>query len=360
MTRQLPAYLRRRVGLQILAMLAVLTAMMQLLELLDVTTEIFERGQGTGGLLYYALLRLPAELGLALPLAVLLGTMIALNSMSRGLEIAAMRASGVSLTRMLGYLLPLLLVFAIFHVALLQLVLPRVEVELKQWWKATAPVEKPTEPEKVEPPLWAHTRSGPVAIDTFSPDGRQLQGVRLYAHNAGLLTSRLRAASARWDGRAWQLEDVTELRIGAGGLQRIHDDRREWKTNLHPDEVLRLGLPRPYLSTMMLADVIAGSRVGSQPLSYYQTALYRSFAAPLGVFIMLLLALPTAATLVRGKGGGSEMLVALTLGLGFLLLDGIVAALGSSGRLSPVASALTAPLLFTSIGFLRLRACERP
>ena len=105
MTGRLSAYLRRRVGLQILALLAVLTAMMQLLELLDVTTEILERGQGVGGLLYYALLRLPAELGLALPLAVLLGTMGVLNSMARTLEITAMRASGVSLMRMLGYLM---------------------------------------------------------------------------------------------------------------------------------------------------------------------------------------------------------------------------------------------------------------
>ena len=48
MTGQLAAYLRRRVGGQILALLALLTAMMQVLELLDVTTEILERGQGVG------------------------------------------------------------------------------------------------------------------------------------------------------------------------------------------------------------------------------------------------------------------------------------------------------------------------
>ncbi|MDL2336798.1 MAG: LptF/LptG family permease [Pseudomonadota bacterium] len=355
MTGQLPAYLRRRVGLQILALLAVLTAMMQLLELLDVTTEVLERGLGVVGLLHYAVLRLPAELGLALPLAVLLGTMTALNSMARALEITAMRASGVSLMRMLGYLVPVLLVLATVQVALLQVVLPRVEIELKQWWSASAPPA-----EKVTARLWAHTRGGLVSIETFSPDGRQLQGVRLYERQAGLLTARLRAASARWDGEVWQLEDVTVLRIEAAGVRRIHEDAREWRTNLHPDEVLRLGVARPYLSSIMLNDVIVGSRVGSQPLSYYQTALYRSFAAPLGVFIMLLLALPTATTLARGKGGGAEMLVALMLGLGFLLSDGIVAALGSSGRLPPLVTALVAPLLFTSIGFLRLRACERP
>ncbi len=355
MTGQLPAYLRRRVGLQILALLAVLTAMMQLLELLDVTTEILERGQGLGGLLRYALLRLPAELGLALPLAVLLGTMTAFNSMARALEITAMRASGVSLTRMLGYLTPVLLLAASVQGVLLQAVLPRVEIELKQWWSASTP---PTE--KAPARLWAHTSGGLVSIDTFSPDGRQLKGVRLYEREAGLLTARLRAADARWDGAAWQLDEVTELRIEATGIHRIHDKARPWQTNLHPDEVLRLGVARPYLSSIMLNDVIVGSRVGSQPLSYYQTALYRSFAAPLGVFIMLLLAMPTAATLTRSTGGGSAMLMALVLGLGFLLTDGIVAALGSSGQLPPLLTALAAPLLFISIGLWRLWLCERP
>ena len=348
------AYLCRRVGTQILALLAVLTAMMQLLELLDVTTDIFERGQGVGGVLYYAMLRLPAELGLALPLAVLLGTMTSLNAMARTLEISAMRACGVSFTRMLAYLLPVLLVFTVLQVALVQVVLPRAEIALKQWWNASAPAEE------VKKPLWAHTRGGLVSIDSISPDGLQLKGIRVYASEAGLLTSRLQAARAQWDGRAWQLEDVTELRVEPTGVRRIHDDALVWQTNLHPEEVLRLGVARPYLSTIMLADVIVGSRVGSQPLSYYQTALYRSFAAPLVVFIMLLLALPTAATLSRGGGGGSSMLIALALGLGFLLLDGIVASLGSSGQLPPPITALAAPLLFISIGLWRLRACERP
>ncbi len=354
-SRQLPAYLRRRVGVQIVALLAVLTAMMQLLELLDVTTEILERGLGASGLLYYAVLRLPAQLGLALPLAVLLGAMTALNTMARNLEIAAMRASGVSLLRMLGHLMPLLLVFATLQVLLLQLVLPKVEIELKQWWSATTPPS-----ETVKSRLWAHTSGGLVSIDHFSADGRELRGLRLYQRESGLLTSRLRAAQAHWDGQAWQLEQVSELRIDDQGVSRTHQDAREWRTNLHPDEVLRLGVARPYLSSIMLNDVIVGARVGSQPLSYYQTALYRSFAAPFGVFIMLLLALPTAATMARSSGGGGAMLLALLLGLGFLLSDGIVAALGSSGQLSPWVTAMAAPAAFISIGLWRLVACERP
>jgi len=350
---QLASYLRRRIGMQTLALLAVLTALMQVLDLLDVTTEILERGLGVSGLLYYAALRLPAEVGLALPLAVLLGTMTVLGSMARNLEIAAMRASGISLQQMLGFLWPLLLVLTLLQFALLQAVLPRFEVELKRWWSASAPAE--TEKKR----LWAHTKDGPVSIDAVSADGLTLQGVRLYAQEAGLLTSKVSAASAHWNGQSWELQDLTELVIDSAGARRVHEQSRPWQTNLSPDEVLRLGLSRPNLSTMMIVEVIAGARAGTQPRSYYQTALFRSFIAPFSVCIMLLLALPTAAMLPRGNRGGG-MLITLALGLAYLLCDGILAAIGSSGKADALVAALGAPVLFALVGLTRLRAGERP
>ena len=55
------SYLRRRVGTQILVLLLVITALMQVLELLDVTTDVLKRDQGFIGIVYYGLLRLPAS-----------------------------------------------------------------------------------------------------------------------------------------------------------------------------------------------------------------------------------------------------------------------------------------------------------
>jgi lipopolysaccharide export system permease protein len=354
MTGRLPAYLRRRVGGQILVLLAVITALMQLLELLDVTTDVLKRDQGLFGLIYYGLLRLPSELVTALPMAVLLGAMMALNTMAKNLEIVTIRAAGISLMRMLGYLLPMMLVLAVLQFALSERVLPKVEVDLKEWWSATAPADE----EKSR--LWAHTNNGTVSIESTSPDGRVLKGIRVYVRNdAGLIASRLTAAEARWDGENWQLMKSSEVRIGEEKVAHIRDETRAWKTNLRPDDVLRLDNQRPRLSSIMIAEVIAGARAGTQPHRYYQTVFYRSFTAPLGVFVMLLLALPAAASLPRSANAGRQMVTGLVLGLGFLLCDGIVAALGTSSRWSPLVIALSAPVLFTAIGLLRLRACER-
>lgn len=351
----MPSYFRRRVGTQILVLLLVITALMQLLELLDVTTDVLKRDQGLVGVLYYGMLRIPADVVTALPIAVLIGTLMALSAMARNLEIATMRAAGISMMKMLRYLLPIALLLAVLQFALSERVLPQAENQLKEWWSASAPPD-----DEAPKRLWAHTAGGTVAIESISPDGKLLKGVRLFVRNpSGLIAERVTAAEARWDGRAWMLKDVTEIRIGEERIDRTRIAERSWKTNLSPDDVLRLDVDRPRLSTEMLAEVIAGTRTGTLSHRYYETVLYRSFTAPLGIFVMLLLALPTATALPRNEGGGRAMGIALVLGLAFLLSDGIVAALGTSARWPPLVIALAAPALFAAIGLFQLRATER-
>jgi lipopolysaccharide export system permease protein len=122
--------------------------------------------------------------------------------------------------------------------------------------------------------------------------------------------------------------------------------------------VLRLNEDDPRLSSVELAAVIEGERVGTRPRSFYETVLMQSFAAPFTVFIMMLLAVPAALVSERG-GGGGRTLFALALGLGFLLMDGVFAAWGTSGRIEPATAAFAAPLAFAVLGLWQLHSCER-
>lgn len=354
MTGVLGNYLRRRVAGQTLALIGVLTGVMQVLELLDVTTEILDRNLGFAGVVHYALLRLPSELAVALPLASLLGGMSAFYAMARNREIIAMRTAGVSLKRMVVHLLPVPLLFAVVQFGLSQSVLPLAETELKVWWDSTAPLdENPSEPQ------WVHTSTGPVSFDRGSPDGQHLHGLRIYLRgDDGLLAVRTIASGAEWTGQQWLLDGIQDLHIDNGAAHWVQEKQRNWQANLRPEDVVRLDLLQPHLSSVMLADVIVGHRVGRQPLSYYQTVLLRMFTAPLGISIMLLLAVPSATILERDGGSGTRMLLALALGLGFLLCDGIMSALGTGSRVPALAAALTAPVLFTLIGLVQLSACD--
>ena len=74
---RLARYLFMLTAGRILAALAVLVGVLQILDLLDVTTEILDRGLGAGGVFYYGLLRLPRLIEQAAPLAVLAGALFA-------------------------------------------------------------------------------------------------------------------------------------------------------------------------------------------------------------------------------------------------------------------------------------------
>ncbi|MFO1503827.1 MAG: LptF/LptG family permease [Steroidobacteraceae bacterium] len=353
MTRVLGPYLRKRVAVSIIGLLAALTGLMQLLELLDVTTDVLNRNLGVTGIVHYAVLRLPGEMAVALPLAALLGSMSAFYAMARSREITALRSAGIGLRRILVYLIPVPIVLAVVQLALSQYLVPLSEQSLKSWWDSTIPLE-----ERPAQPRWVHTSNGVLKFERNSSDGRTLLDVGLYTRGAeGLLQLRTRARRADWAGNDWLLRGVTELAISGTAPPVDRERTRHWSSNLRPEDILQLDVADPHMSGTVLADVIVGERVSTRPRSYYEAVLARSFTAPLAAFIMLLLALPSAIMSER-RGGGGRLLVALALGLGFLLVDGILASFGTSGRIAPWWSAAIAPLLFATIGFWQLFSCE--
>ncbi|MEO6185360.1 MAG: LptF/LptG family permease, partial [Steroidobacteraceae bacterium] len=212
MKRVLGPYLRRRIAGQIFGLLLALTGLMQLLELLDITTDVLDRKLGVSGLLHYAVLRIPSELVVALPLAGLLGSMAAFYAMARSREITALRTAGVGLWRMLTYLLPVPFLFALLQFGLTQKLVPLAEGSLKTWWDSTVAVEsKPPDPQ------WVRTSNGVVLFERNSADGRQLLDLRIYSRDAqGLLVLRTRAARAQWDGAAWQLSAARDMHVEPG------------------------------------------------------------------------------------------------------------------------------------------------
>jgi lipopolysaccharide export system permease protein len=353
MKRVLGSYLRRRVSGQILGLLLALTGLMQLVELLEVTPEVLDRDLGFRGLLHHAVLRIPSHLVFALPLAGLLGSMSAFHAMARTREITALRTAGVGLTKVLMYLLPVPILYALLQVGLSQMLVPAAEASRISWWESTIPLER-----KQPHDQWVRTSNGTLLFERNSADGRRLLDVRIYARDSqGLLTLRTRARSADWDGSQWLLGDARDMQVRPG-VAPEPEAPRAWTSNLRPADVVQLNSDDPQLSSMDLAEVISGERVSTQRISVIQTVLLQSFTAPFTVFIMMLLAMPAAIVSERG-GGGGRVLMALALGLGFVLVNGILSAFGTSGRISPLMAATTAPLLFAILGAWQLRSCER-
>jgi lipopolysaccharide export system permease protein len=359
MTRgPLARYLRSLLAVRTIGALLALGGLLQVLDLLDTTTDILSRGQGLRGILQYSALRSPTVLLQALPIAALIGAVFSFSALAKQNEVVAMRAAGLPFRRAVLALLPVVLGVALLHALLAEVVVPRSQRALTAWW-AQLPPSTDVENDVDENLLWFRSAGAIVGVATVLPDGRRLDQVRIYQRDEqGRMRQRIVADHARYAEHQWTLEHAVVTEFGDGHSLPVADTLR-WDTPLRPADLQRLSAAEPYVSGGLASAVLAGEQSGIKTPAYYRTRIQHSFSDPLTALVMLLLATPVAVALTRGGAGGSQVLVALACGLGFLLVNGLLGALGQASLIGPVLASWVAPLGFIALGFGFLLRLDR-
>jgi lipopolysaccharide export system permease protein len=347
---RLSLYLLKLVGGRILAALAVLVGILQILDLLDVTTDILDRRLGAAGVLYYALLRLPRLIEQAAPLAVLAGALFAFSKLANESAITAMRSTGISAYRITALALPAAAAIALAQLAIGQVIAPRTDEMLTEWWQASAP---PKDRAKMDEPVTFRLGSEIVTAKLDDPDGGRLSDVVIYQRDAsGRLTQRTSANTAVYDGRMWQLisphfEMLAPLSVKEGAAAKM-----SWIQNLRPADIQTLMANQPTVTPSEAQRALEGG-VAIRPRTFYDTQVQRAWAGPAACLVMLLLAAPAA--LANFRGGAATMLTqSLAAGLLFLVVDGAFTALGENGAAPAVLAAWAAPAMFAALGLTAL------
>jgi lipopolysaccharide export system permease protein len=350
----LPSYVLRRVSLQILAALGILVAILQILELLDATTDILDRNLGLAGVAYYSVLHLPRLVVQAAPLSVLAGALFAFSALARDSAFVAMRAAGVSVYRIVVMALPAAFGVLLLHFVMSAWVAPEAEQAYERWWNTTTPPA-----EKVSPqPRSFRVGQEIVVASAGDQKGERLRDVTIYRRDAeGRLIQRLHAGSATYTRDGWRLQDVGFETPGPADVQFGSAPEGIWTERLSPGDV----------ATLFAADGANGGgaaisaqqqRVAVRPPSYYRTQVQRTWAAPVAALVMLLLASPVVLANFRRGNGFVLTTASLCAGLLFLVLDGLLTAMGESGFVPALLAAWSAPAMFAAAGLTALLYLE--
>lgn len=335
---------------------AAIALLLQMVDIFDRGDAFVERGMGLADMGRYALLRLPAILQQAIPIAALAGGMIAFLNLSRSQEMVAIRSAGISQYRLLLMVLPVAALLSLAVYLLADRVAPRSEVALTSWWRSTAP------PDAGKPPSerWFRIGGDIVEAGSASPDGSRLQGLTIYRRDpAGLLTERIAARSASVGQGAWTLSGVAGARIGRGGAEPFEASRMDWPTPLRAADVRAFFAASPYISSEAARRSLeAGAPVG-QGDSVFRTRLQRMFAEPLAPIVLLLFALPLAFSAQRTGPSWIALAYAAGGGLAYIVLDGVLTVMAQLGMIPAAIGAWTAPVLFGLIGLNVLLYSER-
>lgn len=335
--------------------IVILICLVQVLELLDVTTDILERGQGLAGIGHYSLLRLPGQFQQVAGLSVLVGSLFTFTQLARTSEMVVIRATGANIYRVLRMMAPVAIGVALLDSGVGAEVAPRTQDALTHWMNVTAPPSK-AKPEKAH---WFRLGADLVMVGAISEDGRTLKNLHLYERDATKnLVKEIAAPIAVAEPHGWRLHDAKVTSIAQDHSDVSGATDRDWWTSLTAGEVRRLiraGQDIPFTTAF---GAVSGAAPADRSPGFYATRLHRTFAEPLGALVMLLLSAPAALSSLRSDQAMRLFLFGLCSGLLFLVADGLLTALGETSALPPLLAAWSAPVAFAALAVTVLLYAE--
>ncbi len=334
----------------------VFAALLMLFAFLDLIHELGSMGHSNysiGYVLLFVLLTLPGHIYELFPVAVLIGTIVALVQMAAHSELTVYRASGTSLRQMVGALFKTGVPLVILSLLCGEFLAPPSE-HLAQELRLKAQNSEVTVKE-FRSGVWVKDVHSFVNVRNVLPD-TSLLNISIYEFddNYHMRTATFaKRAVFMGDGR-WQLEDVAQTLFGAQGATANNMPSMEWHSSINPDLLSVLLVVPEQMSAWNLWQYIEHLRDNHQKTSRYEIAMWNKLVYPFAVLVMMLLALPFAAHHRRAGGIGGKIFLGIVLGLTFHFIGRLFANLGALNEWQPAlsASAMTWLFLLLASGML--------
>jgi lipopolysaccharide export system permease protein len=309
-------------------------------------------------LAYYANLA-PDIVVKVLPVALLLATFLALGQLNKFGELTAMRASGLSLVRILGPVYGVAVACVGLSLLLGEVVVPPATRTRDEIYNRG--IQQITDTHHVERPNLTYLGEGGRIwfARLYVVPERRMHEVSLQEFKSGQLVRRIDAAEASWDGSRWVFvsgftrtfeagRETAEpfARMAVNGLVERPEDFA--KESARPDEMNYLEL-REYVQRLRAS----GARV-----SNYLVDLHLKLAFPL---ICLVVVLIGGAMATRLRMQSAALGFGLSVAISFLYYGVMRAgqALGHYGALPPYVAAWLGDAVFGTVGIVMMVQAQK-
>ncbi|HNQ04146.1 MAG TPA: LPS export ABC transporter permease LptG [Thiobacillaceae bacterium] len=341
------------------ASLLALLALLGLFSFFDFISELGDTHATTYtplSALVYVALYIPVRLYELMPVALLIGSLFAWNRLALASEFSVMRAAGLSMYRLVSWMLALGLGLGMLTLGLGEYLTPYSEQAAKQLKaRATTGVVA----REFRTGLWAKDGNTFINVRVMRPDASLLD-LNLYVFDRDFHLRALRhAAQAVWADGRWTLRQVSETVIEPGRTRTVRLPEQTWESAITPDLLAVLMVTPDRMSISTLRAYVHHLRGNKQDAGRYEIALWNKVIYPVAAPVMLLLALAFAYRPPRSGGTGGRLLTGVLLGLGFHLLNRLLAQVTQLLDWSPPAAALTPVLMFAAAASMAIWWQER-
>jgi lipopolysaccharide export system permease protein len=303
--------------------------------------------------LRYVLWDAPRNLYQLLPVSALIGAVVGLGSLASSSELIVMRASGVSLWRIVGWVLRPAVLLMLASLALSEWVVPYASEQAKV---VRSQANKTAAVGEVRG-YWVRDNNRYVRVDYANSAGDLSRVSRIDLDQNQRLTQTMYAESGQYQsGQAWLLHDVTQATVQSdGSMQTQSQASLNQALPLQPRFVHLVTLSPEDLAPSQLWRYIRYlSAQGNVPASY-RLALWQKLAAPFGLASLVVIACSFIFGPLRQQSVGFRLVISLFVGLGFSYLQDF---LGYASLIYPVSAGwfVVVPIIVLfMIGGLALR-----
>lgn len=286
------------------------------------------------------------------PSSALVGAMFSLGSMANNREIVAMRSAGISVNRIIWAVIRAGLMLVVIAVIVGELVAPITERRAKEF-KATAQNNQVASWSIYG--FWARDGNSFINIRQII-DRNQLGDVSFYKLDEDQRLEALsHADNATYFKGKWLLTNREESKIEPNRVVVKKSNQSYWDSVIDPD-LLSVVVVRPdNLSVYGLTKYIQYLQDNGQQSEQFELAFWGRIINPFVTLIMLLITIPFILNVSRTVSMGQRIIVAVVIGLGFILIDRLIGHIGLVYHLNPLIAAIIPGGVFFTVASVLIR-----
>lgn len=337
-------------------------ALLMLFAFLDLVYELghMQGNYRLGYVLLFVLLTMPGHIYELFPVAVLIGTIVALVQMASHSELTVYRASGASLAQMAKALAKAGLPLVILSLLTGEVLAPPSE-RMAQEVRLKAKNAEVTV-RQFRSGVWVKDEHSFVNARTMLPD-TSLLNLSVYEFDDNYHLRTVTAAKRAFfeESGHWRLEGVAQTHFSATGNEATASnvETMEWRSSITPDLLSVMLVVPEQMSAWSLYQYTEYLRENHQKTTRYEIAMWNKLVYPLAVLVMMFLALPFAAHHRRAGGIGGKIFAGIVLGLAFHFIGRLFANLGALNEWQPMLSATAMTWVFLGLATGMLWWTER-
>ncbi|UTH73420.1 LPS export ABC transporter permease LptG [Chromobacterium sp. IIBBL 290-4] len=325
-----------------------LMALLGLYGFFDLLGEVPNLGTGNytfGVMAGYVALLMPGHAYELMPLAVLIGGMVAMTQLASSSEYTVIRTSGVTLNQIAGTLVKFGIGFALLTIILGEFVAPWAMQEAQ---RSKLSATHSMVAQEFRSGIWVKDNQNFINVHEMLPDNTLL-GLRIYTYDEDfklVRTSLAERGTFMKNEHSWLLENVKQTELDQDHTVSSSYATLKWKSIVEPGILSVLLVVPEQMSAMNLLTYIEHLKKNKQQTQRYEIALWSKLFYPLACISMALVALAFTPQQRRHGQLGIKLFAGICLGVTFFFINRLFGHLGLLYDWNAILSATLPTLTF--------------